>query len=329
MSVLRPSTTIIGKSHVQADSVATRSLVARNIASDSLTVGGVVVTGGGGGGGPLLTDIASIEFKQADNADYATAACNNIVIGTATSVASYPIGGMPTIDPGVEAPGFNNVLIGAVISSGYYNNVCIGQAVGRNETFTGNSGYNISIGAYCRAASLPAVRYNEAGNITIGKRCNYNGTMFNNNILLGPSCAENCNIGGNNILLGNSAGAVGNMGDNNIVIGTQAQVGATQVNFPIVIGHTAQCNANETIAIGHSSNSAHVYSIALGTLATTSATNQLAINISGGATNTLRTDLLATDAAMAAGSLAVPNATKTLSVFLNGTEYLIPLFVPA
>jgi hypothetical protein len=269
----------------------------------------------------------SIEFKQADNTDYLTAACNNIVIGTATSVASYPIGGMPTIEPsGSGVPGYNNVLIGSAISSGNYSNVSIGASVGHNATFTGNSGNNVIIGGYNLAQSSLTASPNVNNNVVIGNLCNYDGTIVNSNILVGTACGQGSNIGSNNTVIGilaqtNKPTAV----DNITVIGVNASCNADE---SIAIGHTASCTQANSIAIGRDATSTHTHSIALGRLASTSAANQLAINLSGGATTTLRTDLLAGSGVFSdTASLTLPFvANKTLAVTLGGVNYAIPLF---
>lgn len=235
---------------------------------------------------------------------------DNVVIGHGNDMKVW----------GAESYRSSNVIIGSKCDTFVDNVIAIGYASKPHTSGTGarysigigsnnivaNRNFNFHIGYNCRSSQSSGY------STVVGYRAkSYRGT----DIVIGSyskgSESENRTHG----VLGsqsNSRYGSATMIGHKIVNGTS---GFQSQRYSIVLGNRAD------ISVGTAPNHR---SIAIGYKATCNANNQLAINVSGTTTNSLRSTLTVTS--QGTGVQPNPNTTKALPLMVQNTNFVVELF---
>lgn len=189
----------------------------------------------------------------------------------------------------------------ATLNGGNFN-VGIGYACG-NELSTG--GQNVLVGSNIFIAASGATN---ANNVAIGHACGTNA-VGSSNVLLGASACSAL-TGSDNVFIGAGAQnglAVAGTADN-VVIGSRSGVAGTTPTGNIVLGSEVTCTGSNNIILDSTGS-------------TTSFTGNGSLVIAG---------ITSTDnVTLVGGTVAIgTQANICLTVFVNGTEYRLPLWLP-
>jgi Head domain of trimeric autotransporter adhesin len=272
---------------------------------------------------------------------------SSIAIGNSASQISRGI----SIGKGAisEGSGRHSVAIGsaALAYSSGTQQIAIGHnsesrlidsiAIGRDSLSTHNRAISVGEIASCTNTESVSLGYSAACAGSRSVALGYDTTATGDSTVAIGNATQAltwaCTAIGNGALASNQTTSL-SLGTGTIVAGDQSlAIGYTadcQTTFGLCIGAGANCGtttaSQRSIVIGKDADSVNVsHSIVLGSQAVATASNQLTINLSNTATQTLQTTFSRDAVAPAAGGLAIPSAVTFWQVKFGATSYKIPL----